>query len=138
VTGSRVNQYDTQVTVDGEHLGTFDTMTGGEIDSDETQYKPGGMAPTVSLGGIVNVGDVTVGVLYDLDSIHGIVHWLISRVGKAKVVVKKQPLDVDGNAYGRPLVYTGTLKTVTPPEPDSEASDAAKLELVMTPAGTVA
>jgi hypothetical protein len=138
VTGSRLNQYDTQVTVDGTLLGTFDTMTGGEVDSDEIIYKPGGMAPSVSLGGSVNVGDITVGVLYDLDRIHGVVHWLIGRVGKGTMVVKKQPLDVDGNAYGRPLVYTGKLKTVTPPDPDSEASDAAKLELVMTPAGTVA
>jgi hypothetical protein len=36
------------------------------------------------------------------------------------------------------LVYRGTLKTVTPPEIDSESSDAAVLEIEVTPAGTVA
>jgi hypothetical protein len=135
---SRVDQYDVRVTIDGRDLGTFGRMAGGEIDSEETTYKPGGMGPRISLGGSVNVGNVTVGILYDLASVHTLVHWLISRVGKATMVVNKQPLDVDGNAFGRALVYSGKLKMVTPPEPDSEANDAAFLELEMTPAGTVA
>lgn len=135
---SRVDQYDVRVTVDGQLLGTFDTLSGGEIDSEETTYKPGGMGPRVSLGGSVNVGNVTVAALYDLAKIHTLMHWLIGRVGKATIVVNKQPLDVDGNAFGRPLVYSGKLKQVNPPEHDSESSDAARVELEMTPAGTVA
>lgn len=135
---SRVDQYDVTVAVDGRQLGTFGKLTGGEVDSEETTVKPGGMAPRVSLGGSVNVGNVTVSILYDLQAVHSIIHWLISRAGKGTMVVKKTPLDVDGNAAGRPLTYTGKLKQVNPPEVDSEASDAAWLELEMTPAGTVA
>jgi hypothetical protein len=138
MTGSRVDQYDVTVTVDGQLLGTFGKMTGGEIDSDETTVKPGAMAPRVSLGGSVNVGNVTVSTLYDLQTIHGIIHWLASRCGKAAMVVKKQPLDADGNAFGKALTYTGMLKQVNPPEVDAESSDAAWLELEMTAAGTVA
>lgn len=134
----RVDQYDTRVTVDGRDLGTFDKLTGGEIDSEETTYKPGGMGPRISLGGSVNVGNVTVSTLYDLSRIHLIIHWLIGRVGRGQIVVNKQPLDPDGNAFGRPLVYRGVLKQVNPPEVDSESSDAALIEMEMTPNGTVA
>ena|SRR5437763_15897298 len=134
---SRLDQYDVTVIVDGTDLGTFDKFAGGEIDSEETTYKPGGMGQRVSLGGSVNVGNVTVSTLYDLTRIHTLVHWLISRVGKADVVVNKQPLDVDGNVYGRRLTYRGKLKQVHPPEPDSESSDAGLLELEITPTGSV-
>jgi hypothetical protein len=137
--GSRKDQYDITVTVDGRNLGTWDKMTGGDIDSDEMTYKPGGMGSRISLGGSVNVANVIVSVIYDLKKIHPLIHWLIARVGKANVTIKKQPLDVDGNASGmRSITYTGKLKRVTPPEVDSEASDAALLELEMTPVGTVA
>src|SRR5262245_20075927 len=134
----RQDQYDVKVSVDGRDLGTWDKLTGGEIDSEETTYKPGGMGARISLGGSVNVGNVTVSRLYDHAKVHTIVHWLISRVGKGNVTVKKQPLDINGNAFGRPLAYTGRLKQVNPPEVDSEASDASQLELEITPVGTVA
>jgi len=134
----RQDQFAVTVVVDGTDLGTFDTFSGGEIDSEEVTYKPGGMAPRVSLGGSVTPGNVTVSVLFDLARFQEIIHWLISRAGKGEIVVNKQPLDVDGNAFGRPLVYRGKLKQVNPPEHDSESSDAAKIELEMTPAGTVA
>lgn len=134
---SRLDQYDVGVIVDGENLGTFDKFAGGEIDSEETTYKLGGMGARVSLGGSVNVGNVTVSTLYDLTRIHSIVHKLIAKVGKADVVINKQPLDVDGNAFGRPLTYRGKLKQVHPPEPDSESSDAALLELEVTATGSV-
>ena len=75
--------------------------------------------------------------LYDLATVHTIVHWLIQRTGKARMVMTKTVLDLDGNVFGRPLVYSGTLKQVTPPEVDSESSDAALIALEMTPAGTV-
>lgn len=125
------------MTVDGTALGVYDKLTGGEVDSEETKYKPGGMGASVSLGGSVEVGNLTISRLYVLNRDHDNIHWLLSRAGKGQVVISRQPLDVDGNAYGRPLVYTGTLKTVTPPEVDSESSDAALIECEITPAGTV-
>jgi hypothetical protein len=133
----RKDMYDTRVSVDGENLGTFDVLTGGETDTDELVYKPGGMAPAVSLGGSTSVGAVVVSRLYQLDRDHLKIHWLLSRVGIGDVVINKQPLDVDGNAFGKPLVYRGKLKRVTPPEVDSTSTDAATLELEVTPAGRV-
>jgi len=117
------------------NLGVFDKMTGGGLDSDEYKFKPGGMAPTVSLGGSKTTDNVVVSRLYRLGRDHDFVQTLFSGVGKAKMIVTKQPLDVDGNVYGKPIVYNGTLKRVTPPEHDSESSAAALLELEMTPEG---
>ena len=134
---SRQDQYDVKVVVDGVDLGTFDKLTGGEIDSEETTYKVGGMGPRISLGGSVNPGNVTVQVIYDLSRIHSIVHWLIGRVGKAPATISKQPLDVDGNAFGKAITYPARLKQVNPPEVDSESSDAALLELEFTVNGSV-
>lgn len=137
----RQDQYAITFNVDGTDLGVWDKLSGGEVDSEETKYKPGGMGAMVTLGGSVEVGTVTISKLYTLPDFHGAadrIHWLIGRVGKATCTVNRQPLDTDGNAYGRPLVYTGTLKSVTPGEVDSESSDALQLECEVTPAGTVA
>jgi len=134
----RKDQYDVTVAVDGTDLGTWDKMTGGEVDSDETKYKPGGMLPVIALGGSQNVGPITVDRLFDLTRDEPLVHWLLGRAGKGNVVIKKTPLDVDGNVAGRPLTYSGKLKMVTPPEVDSEVSDAALISLEVSPSGTVA
>lgn len=136
--GSRRDEYDVTVTVDGVSLGTFDTFAGGEIDSEEVLYKPGGMGSRLALGGSQLIGNITLQKIYDIAQVHSLVHWLATRAGKGSVVVNKQPLDVDGNVFGRPLVYTGKLKKVHPPEPDSQATDAAVLELEVTVMGTVA
>jgi hypothetical protein len=133
----RKDQHAVTVVVDGVNTGIWDVLTGGEIDSEEVTYKPGAMAPRISLGGSVNVGGLTLQRLFDLTRDSAIIHWLISRAGKGDVVASKQPLDVDGNAFGRPIVYTGKLKKVQPPEADSTSTDAAQVELEVTPTGTV-
>lgn len=134
---SRQDQYAVTASLDGRDLGIFETFTGGEIDSSETTFKLGAMGPRVSLGGSVEPGNVTIGTLFDLSRWQPVIHWIVSRVGKGTLTVKKQPLDVDGNAFGDPLTYTGKLKQCNPPEVDANSGDAAMLELEMTPAGTV-
>jgi hypothetical protein len=135
--GGRLDEYNVTVSVDGRDLGTWDKFSGGEVDSEETRFKPGNMRPSISLGGSVNIGNVTVSRLYDLEKVHAVTHWLIDRVGEAIVVVKKQPLDRYREPFGNPLVYRGVLKQINPPEHDSESSDAALLELEMVPQGSV-
>jgi hypothetical protein len=46
--------------VDGRDLGVFDTKSGGELDSEEAKYKPGGMAAEISLGGSRTYGNLTI------------------------------------------------------------------------------
>jgi hypothetical protein len=132
---TRQDTYNVHVSVDGTNLGTWDKLTGGEVDSDEYKYKPGGMAPPVSLGGTRNVGNLTVSRLYRLARDHDRAQWMINRAGSARVVVSKQPLDIDGNVYGRPIVYRGTLKRVTFPEHDSESNNPGLLEIEVTVGG---
>jgi hypothetical protein len=119
-------------------LGVWDKLEGGEIDSEETKYRPGAMAVQVSLGGSQNVGNVTVSRLYDLNRDHIQVDALIQAVGKGTVTVTKQALDVNGDPYGARIVYVGMLKAVTLPDVDSESSDAALIELEVATGGTVA
>jgi hypothetical protein len=135
---SRQDQGAISVAIDGVNTGIWDKLSGGEVDSEETKYKPGAMANEISLGGSVNTGNVTVSRLYVLNRDHVNIKGWIARVGKAAVTVSKQPLDVDGNAFGDPLVYAGILKMVTPPELDSESNDAALVELEISTSGTVA
>jgi hypothetical protein len=134
---SRQDQYAVLVTIDGEDTGIWDKLTGGEVDSEELKYKPGGMARQISLGGSVNVGNVTVSRLYDLTRDHLRLGGWIAGVGRARVIIKKQPLDLNAIAFGPPVTYTGILKMVTPPEVDSEATDAALVELEVTTDGEV-
>jgi hypothetical protein len=114
------------------NYGVFDKMTGGQVDSDDNKYNPGGMDPPVSLGGRKTVDNVTVSRLYRLARDHDGINQLYEAAGKSKMTVSRQPLDINGNVYGKPIVWHGTLKRVQAPDVDSEASGAALLELEMT------
>jgi hypothetical protein len=136
---SRVDQYNVTVVIGSENTGTWDKMTGGGVDSEETKYRPGNMQAALSLGGSVTVENVVISRLYMLDRDAIKVKDWISKVGKAEVKVTKQSLDVDGNTVsGASLVYTGKLKRVTAPEVDSEGNDPALLEIEVSTSGTVA
>lgn len=135
--GARQDTHAVSVEINGVDTGIWDKQGSGGVDSEETKYNPGGMVEAVSLGGRKTVENVTVSRLYDLDRDHVSVKTWINLVGKGQVKVIKQFMSQDGAIYGEPLVYTGTLKRVTPPELDSESSDAALIELEITTAGTV-
>lgn len=134
----RVDQFAVSVTIDDRPLGIFDVFDGGETDSEETKYKPGGMQPQKSLGGSTTTENVTLRRLYDKDrGDPDLVRWLRTRAGKGRSVVAKQPLDVDGNPFGKADVYTGTLKRVAAPGHDSEDSGPALFELEVSTEGSV-
>lgn len=134
---SRQDMYAVSVSIDGVNYGVWDKMSGGEVDSEETKYPPGGMADEVPLGGRRTVGNITVSRLYDLNRDHTQVKNVLAVVGKAVVIVTKQPLDEDKNVFGDPIVYQGKLKTCTPPEVDSESSDAALIEIEVSSAAII-
>lgn len=134
----RQDQFQVTLSIDDVPFGVWDALSGGEIDSEETKYKPGGMAAQVSLGGSVNVGNITLKRLEDLGVMEPLVKTLAAKVGKGRCKVTRTPLDTDGNALPLlSLVYTGTLKTVTPAEHDSTGSDAAQIELEISTGGTI-
>jgi hypothetical protein len=123
--------------LDGVHhdFGVWDKKSGGAIDSDIYKYKPGGMAKQVSLGGSKTIEDLTVSRLYRHMRDHLQLQNLINWTGKARVTVSQHVLDTDGNLFGAPIVWTGLLKTTTPPDHDSESTDPAMIELVISPDG---
>lgn len=129
---TRADTWDVRVTIGGRNLGTWDQQEGGDVDSEEFTYKPGAMAESESLGGSKNSENLTLRRLYRLNRDHVISDWLIRQVGRADVVVTKQPLDTDGNSWGQPFVYRGTLKRVGFPDHDSTSSDAALVEIEVT------
>jgi hypothetical protein len=129
----RADQYNVTLFVDGiGDTGTWDKMSGGAGDSTETKYRPGNMGSERSLGGARTTENVTVSRLCDEVVLATLLKPLFAARGRARCVVSKQPLDPEGVAFGSPLVYNGTLKAVTPPDPDSESEDPALLEVEIT------
>ena len=115
-------------------FGVWDKKTGGAIDSEDYKYKAGGMVPQESLGGTRTIDDVTLTRLYRHERDHLRFQKLISWTGRAECIVSQFILDIDGNVFGGPIVWRGKLKTTTPPEHDSESTDPAFVELVISPA----
>jgi len=135
---SREDQFSVSVVVDGRSLGIFDRKEGGEVDSEELKYRPGGMAPQQSLGGFQNVGNVTVSRLFDLSRDLPNVPFLSHRAGKSDMTIVVQHLDLDGNPFGKPYTYAGTFKQYTLPDHNSDSSDAAMVSLEMSSARLIA
>src|SRR3954452_1764681 len=133
----RQDQYANTLLVDGRPLGVYDKFSGGDMDSSETKYMAGGMEPEQSLGGPQKVTNVIVTRKYDLERDHDLVRWLKDRRGKASATVNRQPLDVDGNPYGKPLVYTGKLKSVKLGGTDSNATAADTYDVEISTEGNV-
>jgi hypothetical protein len=122
-------------TRDMEDFGIWDKKTGGEVDSEDNIYHPGGMEDAISLGGLRSTGNVTLQRLYKLNRDHGTgssgrgVQALFNRAGKAKIKIAQHPMDINGHIFGNPIVYMGKLKRVAVPDVDSEASGAALIEI---------
>lgn len=113
--------------------GVWDKMTGGQVDSEETRYYPGGMDDPISLGGRKTVENVVVSRIYRIGRDHAALQSLFNVVGSAPMTVSRQPLDkYTKKATGDPVVWNGILKRVTPPDVDSEGTGAGMFEMEMT------
>jgi len=136
--GSRQDQWLNTVTIDGTSLGVWDTLSGGDVQATETKYKAGGMVPEVSLGGTVSVNNITLGRLLRAEQDWEVIRNLMAaRTGKGEALVARQPLDADGNPFGRPITYTGKLLQVMPGDTDSNSTSAQAWQLVISTNGTV-
>ena len=121
------------MSVDGIDWGIFDKLTGGnKVDSAEKKYNPGGAEVELSLGGRVQHTNSTVARLYDLDRDHPRIDEFRARLGKGWAVITKQPLDVNGNAKGKPEVHQGTVKSVESSDYDSNADGEGLLTVEIT------
>jgi hypothetical protein len=116
--------------LNGNTIGIWDKRTGGELDSEETKYSPGGMNPQISLGGRNQPGNVVLQRIYDRVNDHdNLLQKLYDAVGNGEIDVYSRPMDLDGNGYGQAIHHNGILKRVAVPDVDSESSTAALLEI---------
>jgi len=129
---TRQDTWEVRLEVAGNNFGVWDKKTGGELDSDEVVYYPGGMDPKLSLGGRAMPGNITLQKIYDGVDDHQRVQALLNAVGRHSCKVTQQPLDFEGNRYGQKFMWSGKVKRVLVPDHDSEATGAAMIEVEIT------
>ena len=113
--------------------GIWDTKTGGDLDSEERLYYPGGMKDPYSLGGRISPQQVTLTRNYRIQRDHYHIQKLFDSVGVSNIIITQFPMDKYHKEHTPAIVYRGTLKTVTVPEHNSEStSDPAMLSIVCT------
>jgi hypothetical protein len=117
------------VHLEGNPTGVWDKRTGGDLDSEETKYSPGGMNPQLSLGGRHVPSNVVLQRIYDRIADHAIMQDWLDAVGHGAVDVFTVPMDPNGNVYGPAIAHHGKLKKVAFPDVDSESSTAALMEI---------
>jgi len=137
IRGTRQDTFDVELSVliDTHWIdyGTFDTRTGGELDSEERLYYPGNMQDPYALGGRINPGQLTISRNYRIGRDHDNLQQLINGVGKYRATITQVAMDRWGVKSDSAIVWNGILKTVTFPEHNSEsATDPAMIELVFT------
>ena len=137
--GQTSNLYVTYLTVNGTAIpDSWDKKTGGASGAQETKYRPGGSPTQVSLGGPVNVDNVTLERLFVRERDLPLLAFLTPLVGRATVTVTQQTLDQDYLPFGAPITYTGRLGKVTPPDQDANSQAASMLSIEVSTQGTVA
>lgn len=129
--GSRVDQWLVTANVAGRDLGMWNAAAGGAADSEELVVR-GPTGQRKSYGGPQSVENLTLTRTYEGERDNELEAWLIARRGKARVTAARQPKDADGNVFGRPITYIGTLKSVQAIEPNSNEAGEVMLGFEMT------
>jgi hypothetical protein len=137
--GGREDLFEVHLFIDGQDCGVWDRLSGGDLDSDDTKYRPGGgMGDQESLGGPRQVSNITLTRRWKLGRDTSLLPLLQQKVGTGDCVASKMSLDASYNAFGDSLVYNGTLKSVSPPDYNSSSNDAALIALEISSARAVA
>lgn len=121
-------------TVGGQNIGVWDKFSGGDTSAKVAKHRPGGMGPEVLYRALPTYSNVTISRIYERARDHELVRRLqaINAAGESAMVVSKQPLDEDGNAWGSPIVYQGRLSDVKPGTTDSTSDTPTMVEIDLT------
>jgi hypothetical protein len=106
------------------------TLEGGDLESEDTKTRPGGMLGQVNLGGPTTRSDATVMRPYTAE-LHPYIVALEEIAGQGVMNITYTILNAVGQTIGPVVTLTGLLKSVTRPNFDSNATGAAMLTLVM-------
>lgn len=127
----RSDQAAVHVTVTGVALDNivWDTFAGGDNTASSTNYPPGGMQPSIELGGVPTRSPITVTRAWS-DALIGVYKALDQASGRTPGAISITTLDATGRPVGVTTTYTGVLLTVTRPGYDHATSAAGMLQLV--------
>jgi len=86
----------------------------------------------VPLGGKRSRNEITLRKLYR-EGVHAIYRTLDAKAGRGDATVTRSPTDDDGVSWGNPIINTGILGNVSPPDIDKGSSDGGELEITVRP-----
>src|SRR4051812_39535727 len=99
--------------VDGQDYGYWAVKEGGGVETEDAKYDD--WDGEVQLGGKRSRGEITLRKLYR-EQVHAVYKLLDAKAGRASVVVTAAPTDDDGVSWGDPIINTGKLGNVAPPD----------------------
>lgn len=112
------------------YVASWAMLEGGDLESEDTKIRPGGMLSQVNLGGPTTRTDATVSRPYSTD-LHPFMKPLEDRAGNQSMQITWTAMNASKQALGNVVTLTGILKNVTRPTWDANATGAAMLALVM-------
>lgn len=133
----RQDQFYITLTVNGIDYGVWDDWDGGEVEAEETKYRPGGSLAKKSYGGPIEVGNVTLARVYDVARDHAVLATLEAAVGSGECVATRLPVGKKHEAIAgvKAKVVKGILQRVQDPTTESDSSEIAKLEVEISTSG---
>lgn len=116
--------------VNGQDYGYWAVKEGGGIETDDSTYDD--WDGEVKLGGKRTRNEITLRKLYR-ENVHSFYRQLDALAGRGLAVVTSSPTRDDGVSWGNPIVNTGQLGNVSPPDVDKGSSDGGEIEVTVRP-----
>lgn len=114
--------------LNNQDFGYWAVKEGGGKETEDASYDD--WDGPVQLGGKATRNEITLRKLYRKE-VHGVFRTLDALAGFGDAVVTQSPTDDDGTSWGEPIIYTGKLGNVAPPDVDKSSSDGGELEITV-------
>jgi len=119
-----------QLVINNQDYGFWAVAEGGGIETEDSTYDDWDGA--VQLGGKRTRTEITLRKLYR-KNVHAIYRTLDALAGRGDATLTRSPTDDDGTSWGDPIINTGKLGNVSPPDIDKGSSDGGELEITIRP-----
>ena len=116
--------------INGQDYGFWKAKEGGGLETEDSTYDD--WDGQVQLGGKRTRNEITLRKLYR-EQVHAIYRTLDALAGRGDIVLTSSPTDDDGVSWGDPIINTGKLGNVAPPDVDKASSDGGELEVTIRP-----
>jgi hypothetical protein len=116
--------------INGQDYGYWAVKEGGAKETEEATYDD--WDGEVQLGGKPSRTEITLRKLYR-EGVHAIYRTLDALAGRGEATVTSSPTDDDGVSWGNPIINTGKLGNVAPPDVDKGSSDGGEIEITVRP-----